>query len=125
MAYAQRNIGKNCTPWFYPTQDVPLLICDPWESVKFRSLMQSVPDQECNHCLPDCSGPQYSSTLSVLPFRRCDMRNLGVSSLCNLNDPTLPHPRIWGAQVIKEYTDRTRTGNNNPIPNYISKQVIH
>ncbi len=95
-------------------------MCDPWESKGFKEQLKSIPDEACEHCLPDCSGTQYSTSLSVSPFRRCDYRNLGVSSLCNLNDATLPEPRIWGAQVIREYEEFF-----DELPVYIKKQVLH
>ncbi len=109
---------QNCTPWYFPTQDSPLKVCDPWEAMNFKEIMKNVPDDECNHCLPDCSETQFSSTISVSPFRRCDFRNLGVSSLCNLNDPSLPEPRIWGHQVLEEYK-----AYGAELPDYVISQV--
>ena len=43
--------------------------------------------------------------MTAVPFRRCDDSNLGVSKLCNLEDSKLPHPRIWGQQVLDEYAN--------------------
>ena len=55
----------------------------------------------------------------MVPFRRCDYKNLGVSYLCNLNDLDLPEPRIWGKQVIEEYENR----GNGQLPWFIAQQV--
>ena len=60
----------------------------------------------------------YSTSVTVAPFRRCDLKNLGVSHLCDLASPTLPQPRIWGHQVIQEYKEK------NKMPDYIKNGVI-
>jgi hypothetical protein len=93
-------------------------MCDPWEGREFRHHMSNVPDDECDHCLPDCSETQFSTSVTLSPFRRCDYKNLGVSYLCNLNDPDLPEPRIWGYQVLDEYEER-----DGDVPDYIKLQV--
>ncbi len=120
MDYAQRMLKTNCTPWFFPTQDDPVRICNPWEAIDFKDIMfRWIPDDECNHCLPDCSETEYNTEVSVSPFRRCDYKNLGVSKLCNFDDPTLPEPRIWGYTVLDEYEHR------DGIPRYIENQVVN
>jgi hypothetical protein len=94
-------------------------MCDPWQAIIFDKLMfQSLPEDECDHCLPDCSETQFSTSVTLSPFRRCDYKNLGVSYLCNLNDPDLPEPRIWGYQVLDEYEER-----DGDVPDYIKLQV--
>ena len=67
----------------------------------------------------DCSETVYSTSVTVAPFRRCDLKNLGVSHLCDLASPTLPQPRIWGHQVIQEYKEK----NNGYLPDYIQNGV--
>ena len=62
---------------------------------------------------------QYTTSTTVVPFRRCDYKNLGVSYLCDLNDLNLPEPRIWGSQVIEEYSNR----GNGELPWFIKEQV--
>ena len=42
--------------------------------------------------------PKFQSVTAV-PYRRCDSRNMGVSKLCSLNDPTLPFPQIFGSSI--------------------------
>ena len=71
-----------------------------------------------NYHLLDCSETVYSTSVTVAPFRRCDLKNLGVSHLCDLASPTLPQPRIWGHQVIQEYKEK------NKMPDYIQNGVI-
>lgn len=121
LAYAQNVSGILCTPWYFPTRpDQPLQMCNPWDAVLFDRLMfHDIPDNQCKHCLPDCSGTQYHTRVTTTPFRRCDTKNLGVSFLCNLNDWSLPEPRIWGQQVLDEFEGT----NNGQIPPYIKDFV--
>ena len=95
-------------------------MCTPWEAVRFERIMfKDIPDDQCDFCLPDCSETQYTTSTTVVPFRRCDYKNLGVSYLCDLYDLNLPEPRIWGSQVIEEYSNR----GNGELPWFIKKQV--
>ena len=57
------------------------------------------------HCLPDCEETIYKASVSAAPFRDCDAKNFGVSSLCNFGvsgSATIDPPR-WGASVIEQY----------------------
>ena len=60
-------------------------------------------------CLPDCEETHYTATVSAAPFRSCDFKNLGLSSLCNMGDATGAtaniDPPIWGANVISQYRE--------------------
>ena len=67
----------------------------------------------------DCSETQYTTSTTVVPFRRCDYKNLGVSYLCNLNSFDLPEPTIWGKQVINEYENR----GNGELPWFLKEEV--
>jgi hypothetical protein len=119
LQYAQSVSEISCTPWFFPTQDQPIRMCNPWETITVNNLMfREIPDDECKRCLPDCSGTQFSTSMAMSPFRRCDYKNLGVSYLCNLGDPELPEPRIWGGTVLREYGKRS-----GDVPKYVSLQV--
>ena len=91
-----------CIPWYLPNNGT-FAMCDPWSAVKFRDFMKDVGSQVCKHCRPDCQGTSYFETTTVAPFRRCDSKNLGVSSLCTFNDKDLPSPPIFGDQLIREY----------------------
>ena len=100
----QNNYSYSCIPWFFPTPESTISICDPWESVAFSNLMLSnIPDETCSYCLPDCSSTMYTASKSTIPFRRCGSSNLGTSLLCNLDDPNLHHPSEFANQVINEY----------------------
>ena len=57
-------------------------ICDPWKAQMFKEAMAKVTPNMCPKCLPDCSTTTYTTSVSALPFRRCDSKNLGLSKLC-------------------------------------------
>ena len=101
-----QNLTYNCTPWYLPFHESSLVFCDPWEAIQLNDIMFNNIDLDkmCSHCLPDCSTAIYHPVLTSIPFRTCDDSNLGVSGLCNLEDKTLPEPRIWGKQVREEYS---------------------
>ena len=63
-----------------------------------------VSSSNCSHCLPNCDETQYSSVSSTARFRRCDNRNLGVSSLCDL-DSKQTLPALYGQELLAEYGD--------------------
>jgi amiloride-sensitive sodium channel len=108
LFYAQRklaeakNMSKPCLPWYFPTYEEIGTICDPWEAAEFDDNFNNVPDSECSNCLPDCDTVIYEPSITTIPFRRCDFRNLGTSPMCNLDDALLPEPKIWARQVMKQ-----------------------
>ena len=123
LQYAQKELNTSCTPWYFPTQDQPegqQQMCDPWSAFFMeRTMFQDMPDGKCDHCLPDCTETQFSTSVTSVPFRRCDYKNLGVSYLCDFKNPYLPEPRIWGRQVLVEYDE-----SPGDVPDYIRNQVI-
>ncbi len=103
LKYAQEQLkdGLNftCTPWFFPTPVTNPTVCDPWQTAEFLSFIDFTPDNLCSSCLPSCSSTTYRPYISVVPFRRCDDTNLYVSKLCDLDDTTLPDPKLWSKEV--------------------------
>lgn len=97
--------NKTCTPWFLPFEGDNHYLCDPWESAKFQEFThEGRPPGSCNHCLPDCRRTIFQSQVSVLPFGKCDERNLGMTDLCNVgNARSLTQPQIFGQQVLDEF----------------------
>lgn len=73
-------------------------------------------EKECTYCLPDCEKTIYYRSISAAPFRACDDANFGLSRYCNMEDPTLPDPKIWAKSVIDEY-------DVNTAPGYIKKII--
>ena len=107
------NSSDPCTPWYYPRTNRSLRICDSFEAFKFWTEMQNVPQKEVKNCLPDCEATDYSVSTSAAPFRRCDHRALGLSTLCTFNEPI--NPPIWGQSVIDQYIDEM-----GEVPRYVS-----
>jgi hypothetical protein len=70
-------------------------------------MLNNIPDDTCSYCLPDCSTTIYDTSITAVPFRRCDSSNVGVSKLCTLDNTKLPLPTRFGRQVINEYSDAT------------------
>jgi len=123
--YAQKrlsesmNLTRPCSPWYLPISESTPTICDPWEAAKFNSYFNDVPDIEFSECLADCDTLIYDTIVTAIPFRRCDQRNLGVSPLCNFDDPFLPEPRIWAQQVLKELSKANITN-----PTFVQKMKL-
>jgi hypothetical protein len=46
------NLSEYCTPWYFPSHDEKITICDPWKTVTFMKLFASVPKDKCQKCLP-------------------------------------------------------------------------
>ena len=66
----QKKIPQFCTPWFFPASDENLTICNPWEAIAIIDIMSNtVPESECEHCLPDCINVIYLSSLTTQVFR--------------------------------------------------------
>ncbi len=41
----------------------------------------------------------YGQSVSAVPFRQCDNKNIGISSLCKLEAKGGPNPPAYGAKV--------------------------
>jgi hypothetical protein len=121
LLYAKKKLQEDnnstysCIPWYFPSPDPLITMCDPWENVDFlNNMINNIPDNQCSYCLPDCSTTIYEPALYTIPFRRCDSGNLGVSRFCNLNNRNLPQPMKFSTQITNEYKARNMT------PEYLS-----
>ena len=57
LSYAENELIKEnsyspCVPWYFPSSNNSITVCDPWESVRFYDFMNQVPDDACSDCLP-------------------------------------------------------------------------
>ena len=71
-------------------------------------------------CLPPCEETHYTVSVSAAPFRGCNNKNLGLTSLCDLEshgDMAEVDPPIWGASVFSQY-EATKG-----VPGYIAEAV--
>ena len=88
----KNNASYACIPWYFPSSDFSITVCDPWETIDFLKFMSNIPDDTCTQYLPDCSTTIYDANVVTIPFRKCDSYNLGVSLFCSLqkDDPIQP-----------------------------------
>ena len=59
----------------------------------------------------------YSQTVTAVPFRRCDNKNLGISEMCDFSaagTDGFANPPIFGYQVMAEY--------GGELPSYLKGQ---
>jgi len=87
-------------------------------SIEVWELIKNVPNDECNHCLPDCIRTIYEQKVTTQPFRQCDERNLYLTDFCAVDFEKTVSPQIWAQQVIDSFIK-----NNKAVPNYLSKVV--
>ena len=110
LIFAQKQTEtQGCTPWYFPFIDQNYTMCDPKQTFKTSELMQNVPEDECNYCLPDCIRTTYKQSVTTQPFRRCDERNLYLSDLCVMDLQKAKKPQIWGQQIIEQYKKKNKT----------------
>ena len=73
----------------------------------------------------DCKGTDYHSTVTAVPFRECDDKNMGVSLLCDLTGDDVVDPPIYGHSIRYEYDPtRNATSEDGPdTPDYVKKRT--
>ena len=104
MQQIEKSGSKKCYPWFLPNVDKNVSVCDPWQTQSFISYMKQVTVESCKGCYVDCEYTDYTTSVTAVPFRPCSNKNLGISRLCNVEDPFGPNPGIYGTQLHKEYS---------------------
>ena len=113
-----------CVPWFYPVEDQYLFkICDPWKTKQFQTLLEEMPDDNCEECLPDCSITKYKARISSAALRNCDHTNLGVSPLCDLTsngNSAMMNPPMWEKTINDEY----KKFNEGNLPNFVKHNTL-
>jgi len=94
---AKPNRLKSCS-WIVGEIDHSdnITICDPWQTLKFMNYLENdtISNEACSLCLPDCNGTIYDREISTVPFRRCDSSNLGTSSFCSIFNPQISKPGV-------------------------------
>ena len=63
------------------------------------------------------------ASVSALPLRRCDSKNLELTDLCDLGKGGDIHPPIWGASVLEQYAKEAEADGTVKIPQYITESV--
>ena len=105
------NEKDSCVPWYYPTPARGLQkMCNPWNTVKFLKIIETqMPDNQCKHCLPDCTTTNFETGMTYAELPRCDRTNLGgTSMLCALVDDPL-NPAPWMTTAQKEFMAANQT----------------
>ena len=124
ILYAYENLrAKNnteaCIPWYFPSPEtIANQICDPWQNDEFLLLMQSVSEETCEHCLPDCTTTIFDMDITTSPLETCDDSNLGISPLCNIFNGNLAQPTLYASQIYTYYP-----GVYGYSPNFVLKKV--
>ena len=110
--YAKYN--QYCQPWYFPSANNSITICDPWEQYDFFNIMNNkIPSDLCNNCLPDCKKTDYKSKINVLPFDDCDLSNLGISPYCKfINKKVLPMTNKLANQILKDIFAENNSESN-------------
>ena len=76
-----------------------------------------VPDDECEHCLPDCISTIYDTEVSSAPFFNCDHTNIGSSSMCQFSlDADQINPPLFIEEAMSQYKKDTEE-----VPEFLDK----
>ena len=111
------NESDPCIPWYLPRNESShIRLCNPWEARAFIRKMDETPHSNLKHCLPDCSTTVYRGSVTAAPFKKCNMKNLEVSFMCNFESDM--NPPIWGEMVSDQYIKEMES-----LPSYIKDQV--
>lgn len=105
LIYAFKETNEACIPWYFPPVSNQTKPCDPWSTKQFLDVMSRPPDNQCDHCLPDCETIIYQTTSTATKFRRCDEKNFGMSLLCSPFMEEVSKPPIWAQHVKEDYTN--------------------
>ena len=106
LFFAQNNSVNGCIPWYFPSAEDEILICDPWQTAEFLKLMAEVPEENCKYCLADCSATLYQPFLVPVPLSKCDSYNFGVSKYCDYKNKYFLPPKKYDGQILEEYQAR-------------------
>ena len=86
----------------------------------FRVVLFNLSQLFSRQCMPPCDETHYTVSVSAAPFRGCNNKNLGLTSLCDLEsqgDMAAVDPPIWGASVLHQYEAA------KGVPDYIAEAV--
>ena len=108
------NHQNSCVPWYLPIKNSNFGgFCDPWATMKFRKILkEQIPENQCKHCLPDCSETTYDAWVGYAELHACESATIG-SFLCGLVNKQM-NPAPWLTDVQNEYLSE-----NESIPWYL------
>ena len=101
--------SNSCVPWYFPMENDKFDgFCDPWATKKFKEILkEQIPQNQCEHCLEDCSKTVYDPWVGYAELQSCDITTLG-GFLCGLVDKEI-NPVPWLSDVQNEYTSVNET----------------
>ena len=111
-----------CFPWYFPSHETYPLICDPWQAVEMLKIMSDVPNQQCKHCLPDCSSTIFKTRISTAPLRKCSLVNLGNTSFCSWYNHRSIIPDMLDDLVLNDTDNRFGSSAYYQKKNFTSSQ---
>ena len=81
--------SAGCIPWFLPRLNEHN-VCSPFQNKNFSDASDAVdPETACKHCLPDCSGTEYTFSQSEAEFRwEARLVELSLSRIAGPATPT-------------------------------------
>jgi hypothetical protein len=100
------NMLQHCIPWYLPTSEEHPKICNPWEAVEFVKIMSNVPQNKCQHCLPDCTLTIYKTLVTAVPLRTCSLPCLKTTPFCNISTSTESTTTMIGNLVSSNFQMR-------------------
>lgn len=122
IAYGREKLMKknnaSCSPWYLPSTNDLLEMCDPWLAKAFRDAVLTIPRDECSHCLPACQSTSYQTSITAVPFRRCDNKNLGISKLCTFTADDTANPPIFARTLLEQYKTKY---DDDDLPEYVTQ----
>jgi hypothetical protein len=92
-----------CIPWFIPSPEQSLNICDPWDSKFIYEMMMNVSSSKCTHCLADCSSTIYEGRLTAVRLRKCTIQSTGVTQFCSLREKSLVNQNMLNSYLRSQY----------------------
>ena len=98
-----------CIPWYFPFYDDTFQICNPWVTKEFLDYMSSTTSESCIECLPECSSTMFDSSITTIPFSRCDYTNKEMSLFCNFSS-------YMSKPLPKKYISQLRATEVTPPP---------
>ena len=98
-----------CIPWYFPTLDDNIKMCNPWEAQEFFYYLHLSESKKCSQCLPECSSTIYQPSIMSIPFRPCDVANMEMSFLCKISN-------FWNSLTPKKYYSNAFPNTSKFLP---------
>ena len=122
----EANSNFNCTPWYFPTTDENIKVCNPWEALNFSTYLNTVKSEKCSKCLPECTNTIYQPSIVTIPFRPCDASNMEMSLFCKIsNFWSKPFPKTYTSEFDEEKIQPDERINNTRTQGAYQQKYIN